>query len=131
MNKPLRTSLLAVCVIALTAGTACGGSVDFSDPASVTSAVFQAAKSGDTSKLAGLCDPKKENDGDTRRICELTPESKKFEQFKEYFASGKVEGSPEIKGDKAQVKFKFGPKGEKDETMKLVQRDGKWYLASF
>lgn len=129
MTNTLRTLLIALSTLTLT--SACGGSVDHSDPASVTSAIFAAAKSGDTATLAGLCDPKKENDKDTRRICEITPDHKKFAQFKEYFAEGKVEGSPKIDGDKAEVKFKFGPGGKKDETMKLIQRDGKWYLASF
>ncbi|MBA3394584.1 MAG: hypothetical protein H0T89_18200 [Deltaproteobacteria bacterium] len=106
------------------------GGVDNSSPTKVTEAVFAAAASGNTDQLMGLCDPKGEGDGDTKDICGMTAASPKFGEFKEYFAKGKATKET-ITGDAAEVTFLFGPDGTKDETMKLVRRDGKWYLSSF
>jgi len=36
-----------------------------------------------------------------------------------------------FEGNYAKVKIKFGPNGNKDETMNLVKRADKWYLSSF
>lgn len=106
------------------------GGIDNSSPTKVTEAVFAAAASGNTDQLKGLCDPTGEGDGDTKDICGLTPTSPKFGEFKEYFAKGKATKET-VTGDAAEVTFLFGPDGTKDETMKLVRRDGKWYLSSF
>jgi len=106
------------------------GGVDFSSPTKVTEAVFAAAASGNTDQLKTLCDPSGEGDGDTKDICGLTSTSAKFGEFKEYFAKGKATKET-ISGDDAEVAILFGPDGAKDETMKLVRRDGKWYLSSF
>ncbi len=106
------------------------GTVDQSSPTKVTEAVFAAAASGNTDQLKGLCDPKGEGDGDTKDICGMTAASPKLGEFKEYFAKGKATKET-ITGDAAEVTFLFGPDGTKDETMKLVRRDGKWYLSSF
>ncbi len=105
--------------------------VDFTDPVKVVQAVFDAAKNKDIVILTTLCDPKEENDGDTRRICELTKDSEKLAEFFKWFSKGKVTGKAVITGDKAAVPFVFGPEGKRKEEMNLVNRDGKWYLSSF
>ena len=80
--------------------------------------------------MKNLCDPKNENDGDTRDICQLKDE-KIQKEFVKYFKNGKLNGETQIDGDKAIVPFLFGPNGDKKEEMKLVKRDGKWYLYDF
>lgn len=124
--------LLSLSMTLMSCGGGGGGKLDQTNPKSVVEYIFSSAKSGDFSGLSQLCDPKGENDGDTKRICNLANEEAKVkDSFKEYFAKGTVVGEAEVEGDKAAVKFKFGPDGSKDETMNLVQRDGKWYLSSF
>lgn len=105
------------------------GSIDQSSPTSVMNALFAAAKSGDTAGLAGLCADGA--DGDSRSICGLTKDSPKLAEFQKYFASGAVQGEPRVSGDSAEVDFTFGPDGTKKETMKMTQKDGKWFLSSF
>ncbi len=106
-------------------------SVDFSDPASVLQAVFTAAQTEDFSVLSSLCDPQGENDDDTTLICAITSEHPNKDSFIEYFAHAKITGDAVIEGNRAEIPFLFGPDGDKEETMGLVQRDGKWYLADF
>ena len=99
-------------------------------PEQTVEAVFEAAKTGNFDLLSGLCDPKGENDGDTKDICDLKNQpAERQKLFKEFFSNGRIEGNASIEGDKAKVKIKFGPDGAKDETFNLVQRDGKWYLS--
>ena len=112
----------------------CGSSksLDQTNPKSVVEYIFSSAKSSDFSGLSQLCDPKGENDSDTKRICNLANEEDKVkDSFNEYFAKGTVVGEAKINGDQAAVKFKFGPDGTKEETMNLIQREGKWYLYGF
>ena len=104
--------------------------VDFSDPASVMEAVFTAAQTGDFALLSGLCDPLGENDGDTTSICAITTDHPDRDSFVAFFASGKVTDVA-ISDDRAEVSFLFGPDGNKEETMVMVERDGRWYLLSF
>lgn len=105
--------------------------VDFSDPVKVVQAIFDAAKNKDIVILTSLCDPKGENDGDTRRICDVAKDSKKLDEFVLWFSKGKVTGKAIIEDDRARVPFLFGPDGKKKEEMNLIKRDGKWYLYSF
>ncbi len=105
--------------------------VDFTDPVKVVQAIFKAARTKDVKILATLCDPRGENDGDTRRLCEVAKDSKGLAEFVKWFASGKVTGKAVIKGEKAIVPFVFGPDGKRKEEMHLVLRNGKWYLSSF
>ena len=105
--------------------------VDFSDPVKVVQAIFDAAKNKDIVILTSLCDPKAENDGDTRRICNVAKNSEKLDEFVLWFAKGKVTGKAIIENDRARVPFIFGPDGKKKEEMNLIKRDGKWYLYSF
>jgi hypothetical protein len=66
--------------------------IDFTDPVKVVQAIFDAAKNKDIVILTSLCDPKGENDGDTRRICDVAKDHKKLDEFVLWFAKGKVTG---------------------------------------
>ncbi|MBK9453951.1 MAG: hypothetical protein IPN95_32065 [Bacteroidetes bacterium] len=146
-------------LLGLTVLTACGGntnanvsarsnaaeapSFDPTQPGNVVSRLFEAAKADDPKLLAGLCDPEKQNDGDTDCLCALDPayvphqcgedsgNRISWEEFKEYFQNGSLAGEPTIAGNEAGVPFHFGSSGTESETMTLVKRGEKWYLSSF
>jgi hypothetical protein len=103
--------------------------VDQSKPENVVQAIFDAAKNQSYGNLKNLCDPKGESDTDSKMICELADDKK--EEFISYFSKGKITGPAVINGENAEVPILFGPDGAKQETMKLINRDGKWYLLSF
>jgi len=103
--------------------------VDYSDPKSVLGSVFWAARSGDTTQLAGLCDAGANQAA--ARVCAVTALGADFEAFRKNFARGRLNGEPRVTGDRALLKFLYGPKGTDRETMTLVRRDGRWYLQSF
>jgi hypothetical protein len=105
--------------------------VDHTNPVAVVHAIFQAARTEDFALLSGLCDPMGEHDGDTQLICEMNEDHPDRETFVELFARAEVSGEPIIDGNEAEVAFIFGVDGEREETMVLVQRDGKWYLFGF
>jgi hypothetical protein len=126
--------------------------LDQSDPKSVVNAIFYAARSGEYDILENLCDPNGDGDGDTKRICALTDlkrqsslygetddMAKVFKEFNETFNLASVFGQISYdsldNGDKiANVPFMFNhPGGENrsSEVMRLVEREGKWYLYSF
>jgi hypothetical protein len=107
------------------------GAVDFADPKSVTAHVFHAARTGDTSQLPTLCDPRGQNNDDTRRICGLTQTSPEWPSFVRAFRLAHLNGEPRVSGDQALVDFVYGPDGKASETMELVRRDGRWYLERF
>jgi hypothetical protein len=115
------------------AAMATGGDVDFTDPASVLQAVFDAAQSGDFAALQNLCDPLGENDSDTQMICDLATDNTERASFVEFFEKAQINGDAQISldGSEAEVPFLFGPDGQEEETMKLINRDGNWYLSSF
>ena len=103
-----------------------------SDPAWVVNQIFEAAKSSEYEILLKLCLPDGEGDADTRGICAINFASKERKNnFNSYFKFGQIIGKPVIVENHAKVQFKFGPNGNEDETMNLLQRDGKWYLAGF
>ena len=116
-----------------------------SSPESAVNTIFQAAKSGEVGVLKFLLPPYDENgempcDGDCKALCNPGNESMKDElrnnyiplnDFKSYFANGKIVGSPSISGNEASVNFVFGPNLENNETMNLQEIEGKWYLKSF
>lgn len=109
---------------------------DFKIPESVPKALFQAARTRNLDLLTGLCDPKGENDGDTRKLCRLDTE--KTDDFIRAFRPGRITGPTTYarEGDTefALVPFRFNHPGKKNrdrETMKLVKREGAWYLYSF
>lgn len=100
-------------------------------PVAVLEILFEVARTSRFERLAGLCDPEGEGDGDTRRICALARESRGRDEFARAFARGRVVGPVRRRGTRAEVPFVFGPRGADDETMRLVQRRGRWYLLSF
>jgi hypothetical protein len=114
-----------------------------SGPAAVVAQLFTAAKKDDPKLLGGLCDPQKENDGDTDCLCALDPSYVPHKcdsdsgnripwvEFKMMFQDGKVNGKARIEGDHAEVDFTFGEGGSESETMALVKRNGNWYFESF
>jgi tetratricopeptide (TPR) repeat protein len=110
--------------IAVSAGTS---------PERVVQSIFDVAKSGNFASLEDLCDPVGENDADTQMICDLVTDDANREEFVQYFASGKINGDVKISPDGAQaeVPFLFGPDGDQEETMELVNRNGQWYLFGF
>ena len=105
--------------------------VDFTDPASVVRAVFTAARTQEYGLLPSLCDPLGEHDGDMDLICTMTADHPDVASFVAFFANAKIAGEPLIDGAQAQVPVLVGPDGDQEETMNLVQRDGKWYLLGF
>lgn len=116
---------------------------DQADPSSVVLRLFDAAITNDPQMLMGLCDPQRENDGDTDCICALAaeyvphkcPEDSRnripWEDYKQIFEHAKLAGEATIEGEGAMVPFLFGPEGSRPETMVLVKRGEKWYLLSF
>jgi len=101
-------------------------------PANVVKAIFYAAKTQEFQTLSELCDPEGKGDGDTRMICDLAYSDEERENFVKFFKNGKISGSTiQTDGGGASVPILYGPNGEKEETMNLIKRDGKWYLSSF
>lgn len=100
-------------------------------PESVVELLLTAAREGSAEGLSQLCDPLAENDGDTERICTLSPGTEEWTEFVEWFRDGRVTGPVEIIDDQAGVGFVYGPGGERADTMELVKRGRRWYLAQF
>lgn len=138
----MKTKTLSLTVICALMLLSCGqnassgnngdsGKVDQSDPVSVVNQIFQAAKSGKYEVLLNLCDPTGEGDGDTKRICSIQSASQEDKnEFNDFFKLGQVIGEPDIVDNQAKVQIMFGPDGGNNETINLVNRDGKWYLYS-
>ncbi|MEM0999380.1 MAG: hypothetical protein AAGN35_20145 [Bacteroidota bacterium] len=105
--------------------------VDHRDPSAVLQAVFDVAGGADPAVLGTLCDPLGKNDTDTRRICDLAGGFAPNDEFVQYFGHAKLNGDPIIDGTLARIPFLFGPNGDREETMEMVERDGKWYLKAF
>jgi tetratricopeptide (TPR) repeat protein len=119
-------------LLAITSSPATGGA-PAAGPESIVQTIFDAAQSGDFAALEGLCDPLGENDQDTQMICDLAADPTNREDFNQYFAVGKINGDAKISldGAQAEVPFLFGPEGDRQETMEMVNRDGQWYLFAF
>jgi hypothetical protein len=66
-------------------------------------------------------------------ICDAATDDTNREEFVQYFSAGGITGDAQIspEGDRAEVPFQFGPDGEREETMILVNWDGRWYLFGF
>lgn len=101
-------------------------------PTSVMNYIFESAKKGDFSNFRNLCDPYGENDSDVNQICyaEMIMEKQKAE-LKREFENGRVIGKAKINGDEAEVEFAFGASANRLEKMRMVKRNGLWYLLSF
>ncbi|MBE9028663.1 hypothetical protein IQ266_02680 [filamentous cyanobacterium LEGE 11480] len=104
-----------------------------SQPKSVVQAIADAATTKEFEALGGLCDPQKQNDGDTQQICDVATDAKNREKFVKFFGNMSLQGEAKISedGNTAMVEILFGPEGDKAETINLIKRDGKWYLSSF
>ncbi len=126
--KKLLFLFLMLSFAAFSCNSKSGGSVDQSNPESVVNAIFEAAKTSDYGILNGLCDP--EGDRDVTMICEMKKGHEKEQRFIEAFKTGKIDGKARIEGDKAEVDILFGPDNSEDETIKLIKKEGKWYLKS-
>jgi hypothetical protein len=131
----MRGVLLGVAMLAAVAPAALRAKdvqVDFTKPESVVEAIFAAARSHKFGVLGGLCDPMKENDSDTQKICDVSKAGRESrEEFVKVFRTGRIRTPGHIDGEMAEVRFEFGPDGSRVETMRLILRDGKWYLSSF
>lgn len=128
MNK---TILLAVAITS-TLFIACGESKPADaqgNPRDLAQAIFDAAKSGKTEGLAVLIDS--DADNDSKMIAQAATDKTIGEEFRKYFAKGKVKDDPVIIGERASVNILFGPDGTKEETFEMVRKEGKWYLVSF
>ena len=124
--------------LVLLAFSGCGNSksapfaLDASDPTSVMEAVFTVARGeAPASVLAQLCDPEGQNDADTRRISAYSAGFDADGEFPMFFAEGKINGDVIILEDSADIPFLYGPNGTDVESMKMIRRDGKWYLFQF
>jgi len=106
---------------------------DVASPEDVVQAVFDAAQSGDFAPLADLCDPQGENDDDTKVICSAATDDAHRQVITEAFVKSRINGETQVSedGDQAQVPFLFGPDGDREETMVLIKRAGRWYLLGF
>jgi len=109
--------------------------LELTTPEILMEVIFLAAQKQDYSFLNTMCHPEVDNDGDTQAICDMadaTPAEQA--EFAEYFKTGKLTGRAHFNedGTMAEVPFRFGPKGDREETMKfIVDRDGLIYLYSF
>lgn len=129
-------TIICSLIIAVSVFSACknksGSAGAQATPAGVANMIFDAAKSGDYSKLKNLCNTSLEPDEDSKKVCEVPDGDEKLKgMFKEYFSKGKVVGEATIEGDDAKVNILFGPDGTKEETFNMKKKDGKWYLMSF
>ena len=135
-------TVLIVCYFTINVAAAQTNVDDFqSNPESVLKEVFRAANEQDFSNLNKLCPPDNSNDGDTQKyICDIASASEKIqEEFITYFKTGKI--TAEIKYSSSHqgfeiafVPFNFNYSGgasQGNETMRMVNIDGKWYLSSF
>ena len=140
--KKTASTLLCCFAISIASTQAIPDTENFqSDPKRVLKEVFRAANEQDYSNLSQLCPPNKTNDGDTQRyICDIASSSKQeIKEFISYFKSARITGEITYylssDGAKmAKVPFWFNhPGGESrsNETMNMVEVNGKWYLSSF
>ncbi|MDX1629316.1 MAG: hypothetical protein R3345_11490 [Fulvivirga sp.] len=98
-------------------------------PASVMETIFEAANSGDVSKLKFLCNPYSDTEADVKLICNVPswPPWEK-EHFIEYFKGAEITGNVRIFENEAQVPFKFK---SGHESMKMIRIGEMWFLQSF
>lgn len=115
--------LLALC--------ACGCGGDDESPLTPLEKIIAAAREGDPSGLADLCDPDGTVDSDARRICEASPDdARAWDLFRAWFAHARIGGFVPRPGDPdelARVSIVFGP-DERRAEVTLVRRGARWYL---
>lgn len=114
-------------------------------PEESLSSMLELARRGQVDGLEKLCDPQRQNDGDSDCICALSPRYQAHkcpanshnrqspEAFFSCFASVEITEAAEIEGQEAKVTMHANPKlcGFSQETMHLVQRGERWYLLGF
>jgi hypothetical protein len=102
------------------------------NPVSVMEFIFKSVKNGDFSNFRNLCDPYGENDSNVNQICyaEMMMEDRQSE-LKRNFENGRVIGKAKITGNNAEVEFVFGERANRLEKMKMIKRNGLWYLSGF
>lgn len=122
---------ISICIMTAILSTGCSGKAGDpqADPKALAEAIFDAAKSGNFQSLSAYIDS--DADGDSKRIGQAATDPGIQEDFKKYFAKGKVSADPVIEGEKASVKILFGPDGTKEETFEMVKKGDKWFLHSF
>lgn len=131
-NTPATTPTTAPAAPTATNGPATTATTVSEGPEKIVQKIFDAAKSGDFSKLKDLCDPTGYGDGDTKDICAMASKPKKDQdEFVQYFKNGSIVGEAIIEGDNATVNIKFGPDGTKSEKIILKKIMGNWYLSDF
>lgn len=105
------------------------------DPLEVVERMFEAARTRSPALLHGLCDPLGGNDGDTATVCSLTLDAAEWPQFLRAFEHGRVAGQADYgregQARTATVPILFGPDGDAEERIVLVERNGRWYLSAF
>ena len=94
--------------------------------------LFDAAKSEDHSKLRDLLDPYGQFDDEAFSIClvEMYPSDMKA-QWKNEFANGRIMGTPKINNEFAEIEIAMGISSNRLETLRLVNRQGRWYILGF
>jgi hypothetical protein len=101
---------------------------DFTEPAAVFQAVIDAARTGDTTALPGLCLGDAEDMA--LAMCEMTPFSSKWDEFRALFLDAVVEGTY-LSEDSAIVSLRYGPGGRSRANVRLVLRRDRFYLKQF
>ena len=126
------TTVLVVSLLGASTALALGPQgIPDAGPEELVEALVTAARQDDPSSLAGYCHPSIETDGDVAEICALTKESEGWESFVEWFRTGVLAGPVELEGGVARVPVRFGPEGDRVETMELQLWGERWYLRAF
>lgn len=128
----MRPVIISAIAIGASLFTACGESQvgdAQSSPRKLAEAIFHAARSGNTGGLADLVDV--DADIDAKLVAQAASDEGVREEFVRYFAKSQLKNEPVIDGEKATVDILFGPDGDKEETLEMVKKNGKWYLLSF
>lgn len=113
-----------------------------SKPEDVVGVLLSTAKSGNFSQLPGLCPSTGENDHKTMAVCNLgngpsdvdtrSRRGVSADEFVAAFRNAEIIGMPRVKGASAEVDIVFDDLGkQRPATIRLMQRSGNWYLASF
>ncbi|MCC7000436.1 MAG: hypothetical protein IT370_37910 [Deltaproteobacteria bacterium] len=110
-------------------GVAGASALDLGTPEKTLTAVFDAARTGDTHNLLSLCAA--DGDGDVKQICAMTAQHPEWAEFAKVFKDGKITAPAAIVGNEATVEFSFGEGGTEHETMQFTNVDGKWLLSGF
>ena len=129
MNKAV---LLIFISFWTTTSSAQNRALNQSTPRNTVEEIFRCARTGDYSQIHLLCDPLGRGDGDTKELCSINLQSQAQKiEFRNFFKLAYTIDQKIIKERGAEVNFKFGPRAQKNETMRLIKRNGKWYLNSF